>query len=111
MPTALDYLVILFLVLSTLSLLAIAVMFLVKQPLIKRICLLLLAVTGLYLSAMGIYIGRFVFLGQTLASIVLGIAAIVAVALEFWGKSEKTSRIARILVTASAVLGVVAAFC
>lgn len=111
MPNSLDLLIILFLVLATFSLLALCLMWLVKKPLVRRICLVALASTGLYLAAMGAYIGRFVFMGQTLAAIVLGAAAIAAVVLELVGKNEKTGLLARLLATASAVLGIFVAFC
>lgn len=111
MPNSLDLLIILFLVLATFSLLALCLMWLVKKPLVRRICLVALAGTGLYLAAMGAYIGRFVFMGQTLAAIVLGAAAIAAVVLELVGKNEKPGLLARLLATASAVLGIFVAFC
>ena len=111
MPNSLDLLIILFLVLATFSLLALCLMWLVKKPLVRRICLVALSSTGLYLAAMGAYIGRFVFMGQTLAAIVLGAAAIAAVVLELVGKNEKTGLLARLLATASAVLGIFVAFC
>ena len=46
-----------------------------------------------------------------MAAIVLGAAAIAAVVLELVGKNEKTGLLARLLATASAVLGIFVAFC
>ena len=110
MLDSLDLLVIVFLVLGVVSLLALALLWLVKKPIVRRICLFALAAVSLYLAAMGAYIGRFVFVGQTVAAIVLGLAAIAAVVLELKGKSEKTALAARCLASASVVLGIFTAF-
>ena len=48
---------------------------------------------------------------QLIAAIALGAAAIAAVVLELRGKTNKTALIARSLMSASVVLGMVNAFC
>ena len=75
------------------------------------ICLFFLAAVALYFAAMGAYIGRFVFVGQTVIALVLGAAAITAVVLELKGKTEKTALISRLAVSASVVLAVLNAAC
>lgn len=111
MLNSLDLLVILFLVAAVVTVLAICLLFLVKKPLVRRICLFFLAAVALYFAAMGAYIGRFVFVGQTVIALVLGAAAITAVVLELKGKSEKTALISRLAVSASVVLAVLNAAC
>lgn len=110
MLTSLDLLIILFLVLGVLSLLSLVLLWAAKKPLVRRICLFVLAAAGLYLAAMGAYIGRFVFVGQTVAAIVLGLAAIAAVVLELKGKGNKAAIAARCLASVSVVLGIFTAF-
>ena len=66
MLNSLDLLVILFLVSAVATLLAVCLLWLVKKPLVRRICLVFLTAAALYFAAMGAYIGRFVFLGQHL---------------------------------------------
>ena len=83
-----------------------------KKPLVRRICLFFLAAVALYFAAMGAYIGRFVFVGQTVIALVLGAAAITAVVLELKGKvNSKTALIANLLISASVVLAVLNAAC
>ena len=111
MLNSLDLLVILFLVSAVATLLALCLLWLVKKPLVRRICLVFLTAAALYFAAMGAYIGRFVFLGQTLIAFALGAAAIAAVVLEWRGKSPKTALISRSLASAAVVLGMINAFC
>lgn len=107
MMNSLDLLIIVFLGLAVIGLLSLAVLWLVKKPLIRRICLFASAALSLYLAGVAVYIGRFVFVGQTVVGIVLGLAAIAAVVLDLRGKSDKAVLLSRILVTAGVLLGLV----
>lgn len=111
MLNSLDLLVILFLVAAVLTVLAIVLLFAVKKPLVRRICTVFLSAVTLYFAAMGAYIGRFVFVGQTVLALVLGAAAIAAVVLELKGKTEKTALISRLAVSAGVVLSILNAAC
>lgn len=112
MLNSLDLLIIVFLALAVIALLALCLLWLVKKPPVRRICLMALAGVGLYLAAMGAYIGAVAgFPVQLIAAIALGAAAIAAVVLELRGKTNKTALIARSLMSASVVLGMVNAFC
>lgn len=110
MLNSLDLLIILFLVLGVLSLLALVLLWAAKKPLVRRIALFVLSATGLYLAAMGAYINRFVFVGHTVAAIVVAAAAIAAAVLELTGKGKKAALAARCLASASVVLGILTAF-
>lgn len=111
MLNSLDLLIIVFLALSVVSLLALVLLWLVKKPIVRRICLFTLAALSLYLAVMGIYIGRFVFIGQTLAGIAAVALAIAAIAVEFVGKGEKAPLLSRSLMSGAVVLGFLSAFC
>ena len=112
MLNSLDLLIILFLVVAVIALLSLCLLWLVKKPLVRRIALIGLSAVGLYLAAMGTYIGAVAgFPVQLIAGIVLGAAAIAAVVLELRSKGAKAPLIARSLVSLSVVLGMVNAFC
>ena len=108
MLDSLDLLVIVFLVLGVVSLLALALLWLVKKPIVRRICLFALAAVSLYLAAANLYIGGVFFPGQTAIGLLCGAAAIAAVVLDFTGKSPKTAVLSRSLMSAAAVVGLLA---
>jgi hypothetical protein len=110
MLNSLDLLVIVFLALCGAGLLALCLLFLSKKPIVRRICLFILAALSLYLTYGGIYIGITGFPVQVAVAAIAGIAAVASVVLELAGKSDKSGKWAHILSVAGLVLGMAAAF-
>lgn len=110
MLNSLDLLVIVFLAVCGAGLLAACLLFLSKKPLFRRICLFVLAGLSLFLAYGGAYIGLSGFPFQFAVAVIAGLAAVASVVLELAGKSEASSKWARILSAAGLVLGLAAAF-
>ena len=90
MVTFLDLLVVVVMALCAVSLVAMALMFLVKNKKVKRICLYLVAALGVYMGYVGFRIMWVKSLAQTGLAVALALAAIGAVVLERLSKgSEK----------------------
>ena len=75
----LDLLVVVAMVLVAVSLLALCLMFLVRNPGIKKVCFYITAVLGIYAGSIGIRIGTSLFPVQTAVGV---IAAAVSIAAE-----------------------------
>ena len=111
MVTFLDLLVVVVMVLCAVSLMAMALMFLVKNKKVKRVCLYLVAALGIYMGYVGCRILWPGFLPQVILAVVMALAAIGAVVLERLSKgSEKKFRLAQILASGSLVIGMFNAF-
>ena len=111
MVTFLDLLVVVVMVLCAVSLVAMALMFLVKNQKVKRICLYLVAALGVYMGYVGFRIMWVNSLAQTGLAVALALAAIGAVVLERLSKgSEKKFLISQVLASASLVVGMFNAF-
>ena len=111
MVTFLDLLVVVVMVLCAVSLVAMALMFLVKNKKIKRICLYLVAALGVYMGYVGCRILWPGFLPQVILAIALALAAIGAVVLERLSKeSEKRFLLSQVLASGSLVIGMFNAF-
>lgn len=110
MMNSLDLLVIVFMAMSAASLLAVCLMFLVKNPTVKKVCFYLLGVQGMLVSWMNARMLPVGYEGKMMFGWVLGAAAVAALLLQVCGKNEKYARLARILVAVSVVLGTINAF-
>lgn len=111
MVTFLDLLVVVVMVLCAVSLVAMALMFLVKNRKVKRICLYLVAALGVYMGYVGFRIMWVNSLAQTGLAVALALVAIGAVVLERLSKdSEKKFRLAQVLASGSLVIGMFNAF-
>ena len=111
MVTFLDLLVVVVMVLCAVSLVAMALMFMLKNKKVKRICLYLVAALGVYMGYVGFRIMWVNSLAQTGLAVALALAAIGAVVLERLSKgSEKKFLLARILATVALVAGMFNAF-
>ena len=112
MLTFLDLLVMAFVGLSALSVLALSLMFLVRKPLVRKVCLYIVAALCVYMAYVGLYIGSSgLFFGQMVCGVVVGLAGIAAVVLERLSKgSKKKFLIARILAAVELVIGMCNAF-
>lgn len=108
MLTFLDLLVIVFMVLAAMSLLAVALMFLVRNEKVKRVCLFVTAALGVYVGSVSV---RTMWLDAPLQmwlGIILGIVGVAAVVLELKAKDNaKLHKLARILAAAALVAGMI----
>lgn len=111
MVTFLDLLVVVVMVLCAVSLVAIALMFLVKNKKVKRICLYLVAALGIYMGYVGLRIMWVNSIAQSALAVALALAAIGAIVLERLSKgSGKKFLFSQVLASASLVIGMFNAF-
>ena len=111
MITFLDLLVVVVMGLCAVSLVAIALMFLVKNKKVKQLCLYLVAALGVYIGYVGCRILWPGFLPQVVLAVVMALAGIGAVVLERLSKNnEKRILLAQILASAALVIGMFNAF-
>ena len=111
MVTFLDLLVVVVMVLCAVSLVAMALMFLVKNKKVKQICLYLVAALGVYMGYVGFRIMWVNSLAQTGLAVSLALAAIGAVVLERLSKdSAKKFLLSQVLASGSLVIGMFNAF-
>ena len=111
MVTFLDLLVVVVMVLCAVSLVAMALMFLVKNKKVKRICLYLVAALGVYMGYVGFRIMWVNSLAQTGLAVVMALTAIGAVVLERLSRdNHKQYLAAQIMASAALVVGMFNAF-
>lgn len=111
MITFLDLLVVVVMVLCAVSLVAMALMFLVKNKKVKRFCLYLVAALGVYMGYVGFRIMWVNSLVQTGLALALALVAIGAVVLERLSKgSEKKFLLSQILASVALIIGMFNAF-
>ena len=111
MVTFLDLLVVVVMVLCAVSLVAMALMFLVKNKKVKQICLYLVVALGVYMGYVGLRIMWINSAAQSAFAVALAIAAIGAVVLERLSKgSEKKFQLAQVLASVALVTGMFNAF-
>ena len=111
MFTFLDLLVVVFMVLTAASLLAMCLMFMVRNQRVKKISFSLVVAMGLYACSVGVRISAGYFIGQMTAAVLFGILSLAALVTERISKGdEKKFRIARILAAAALLLGIANAF-
>ena len=111
MYTSLDLLIIVVMALAAASLLALVLMFLIKNKRARQVCLYTVAALGLYMGYVGIRIHYPGFLPQMLLAGVLALTAIGSVVLERLSKDDhKKFLIARILASVALVAGMLNAF-
>lgn len=107
----LDLLVIVFMVLSAVSLLALVLMFLVRNVRIKKVCFYIVAALGIYAGSIGVRIGTFLFPVQTAVGVIAGAVSIAAIVLVLSRKGdEKKFKIAQIMASVALVIGIINAF-
>ena len=95
---------------SAASLLAVCLMFILKNKMARKIIFFFLTVQGMLVSALNALMTPFTYPGKLALGWGLGAVSVAALLLELCGKGEKKSLIARIMVTASVVLGMINAF-
>lgn len=88
MNTFLDLLIVVAMVLLAASLVSVALMFLVKNKTVKRVCLWIVAALGIYMGYVGLRIMGTTFMGQALLALLMALVAIGAVVLERLSKNH-----------------------
>ena len=111
MLNALDLLIVVVMVLAAVSLLALCLMFLLKNKTAKRVCFYLVAAMGVYLGYVGFRIHVYGFTMQMFVAVLMALVSIGSVVLERLAKdNEKKCRLAHILAAAALVAGMLNAF-
>lgn len=112
MTTFLDLLIVVFMVLAALSLLALALMYLVKNTTVKKICFYIVAALGIYCCYVGIRVMWLSsFYGQLTIAVLMGILSVAALVVGILSKDNKRMfLIARIMATVALIVGMINAF-
>ena len=112
MLTSLDWLIIVFMGLAALALLSLSLMFLIKNRKAKKVLFYIVAALGIYLSSIAIRIGiSGMFTGQIILGFLTALVSIGSVVTTIVCKNnEKSFLIARIVATASLIVGFANAF-
>ena len=111
MTAFLDLLILVVMVLSAVSLLAMALIFLVKNKKVTRFCFYLVVALGIYMGYVGARINWPGFLPQVILAVLMALTGIGALALERLSKdSGRKLLIAKIAASIALVVGMFNAF-
>ncbi len=111
MFTYLDLLIVVVMALAAASLLALVLMFLIKNKTAQRVCFYIVAALGVYIATVGFRINWLGFEFQAGLAIVMALVGMGAVVLERIKKGdEKMFLTARVLAAAALVVGMANAF-
>ena len=111
MTTFLDLLIVVALALTAVSLVAMALMFLVKNRTVKRVCLYLVAALGIYMGYVGLDILWPNFLGQAIIAGLVILISIGAIVLErLRENSNKGLLAAEVMASAALIVGMLNVF-
>lgn len=111
MNTFLDLLIVVVLALAAVSLVAMVLMFLVKNKTVKRICLYLVAALGIYMGYVGLQILWPGFVGQCAIAVLGALTSIGAMVLERLSRdNHKKFLLAQIMASAALIVGMLNAF-
>lgn len=106
MITSLDLLILAVLALAAVSLVAMALMFLVKNRTVKRVCLYIVAVLGIYLGYVGFRILWPEFAAQVTLAVLAVLASIGSVVLERLSRDSNAKFLAaQVMASAALVVG------
>ena len=104
---SLDLLVIVFMILVAASLLALCLMFLVRNPRIKKVCLYVVSALSIYTGYIGVHIGNSLFPVQTAVGVIVAAVSIAAIVLAATAKdNQKNFRIAQFIATGAWLVGI-----
>ena len=99
------------LVLAAVSLVSVALMFLVRNTMVRRVCLWIVAALGVYMGYVGLRIMWINSAEQSALAVLMALTSIGAFVLERLSKnSKKRFLIARIMASAALVIGMLNAF-
>ena len=111
MLNSLDLMIVVFMIVSVMSLLSLGLMFLVRSTQVKKICFYIVSALGIYIGSVGIRIGKFVFPVQTAVGVIVAIVSIAAIVLAVTGKdNEKKFQMAQFMAAGALVVGFINAF-
>lgn len=111
MLTFLDLLIVVVMALAAASMLALALMFLLKNKTAQRVCMYITAALGVYIGTVGFRINWLDFAFQAILAIALAVVCIGAVVLERLKKNDdKIFLITRLMTAGALVLGMANAF-
>lgn len=111
MFTFLDLLIVVVMALAAVSVLSVALMFLVKKKAVQRVCLYIVAILGAYIGTVGFRINWLGFELQAALAVVLALVCIGAVVLERVKKDDaKMFQLARVMASLGLVVGMINAF-
>jgi len=111
MTTFLDLLIVVVLALIAVSLVAMVLMFLVKNRTVKQVCLYVIAVLGVYMGYVGLRIMWINSFEQSVLAAMMALTAIGAIVLERLSRdNSKKFLIAQIMASAALVVGMFNAF-
>ena len=111
MTTFLDLLIVVVLALAAVSLVAMALMFLVRNKTVKRVCLYLVAALGVYMGYVGLQILWPGFPGQCVLAVLTALVSIGAVVLERCSRDSKAKFLtAQVMASAALIVGMLNAF-
>ena len=111
MLTSLDFLILVVMALVAVSLVAMVLMFLIKNDKFRRVCLYLVAALGIYVSCVGLRLLWPNFMGQVFVAVLTLLASLAAIVLERLSKnSNKRFRAARLMASVALLASLINAF-
>ena len=111
MYTFLDLLIVVVLALSAASLVAMALMFLVRNRKVSRVCLWIVAALGIYVGYVGLRIMWINSFAQSLLAVLMALTAIGAIVLERFSRNDRKKYLmAQIMASAALIVGMFNAF-
>ena len=111
MLTSLDFLILVVMALVAVSLVAMVLMFLIKNDKFRRVCLYLVAALGIYVSCVGLRLLWPNFMGQVFVAVLTLLISLAAIVLERLSKnSNKRFLAARLMASAALLASLINAF-
>lgn len=111
MFTFLDLLIVVVMALAAVSLLALVLMFLIKNKTVQRVCLYIVAALGVYVGTVGFRINWLGFEFQAILAVAMALVCVGALVLTWIKKGdEKVFQLSKILTAAALVIGMANAF-
>lgn len=111
MFTFLDLLIVVVMALAAAGLLALALMFLIKNKTVQQVCLCIVAILGVYVGTVGFRINWLGFEFQAVLAVAMALVCLGALVLAWIKKSDdKIFLLSRILAASGLVVGMANAF-
>ena len=111
MNTFLDLLIVVVLALAAVSLVAMVLMFLVKNRKVSRVCLWIVAALGIYMGYVGLRIMWVNSFAQSVLAVLMALAAIGSIVLERLSRDHRKTRLAaQIMASVALIVGMSNAF-
>ena len=104
MLTSLDFLILIVMALVAVSLVAMVLMFLIKNDKFRRVCLYLVAALGIYVSCVGLRLLWPNFMGQVFVAALTLLTSLAAIVLERLSKNNNKRFLAARLMASAALL-------